>query len=130
VSSTKRKIEIQGISPFKQASGVFEVQISISKEKPSEQSINAKNFETVWKDTVHLRVTGGKFSTVLGSGAKTLPDEVFKLDSIWIVVSDQFSNIHTVFDVKISEITSGEKKETSKTLSEKTKRSLSEYDDY
>ena len=86
MSSTKRKIEIQGISPFKQASGVFEVQISISKEKPSEQSINAKNFETVWKDTVHLRVTGGKFSTVLGSGAKTLPDEVFKLDSIWIVI--------------------------------------------
>ena len=65
--STNPKIEVQGTSPFKQPSGVFEVQIAISDKKPSEQSLISKNFPTLWKDNFHLKVENNKFKEILGS---------------------------------------------------------------
>ena len=56
--SSNPKIEISGTSPFTQPSGVFEVQIAITDKKPSDESINKKNFPTLWADDFHLRISG------------------------------------------------------------------------
>ena len=100
--STNPKIEIQGISPFKLPSGVFEVQIAISDKKPSEQSINAKDFPTLWKDNFHLKVENGKFKEILGSEQNPLPKSVLESVAVYVIVTDQFSSLHSVFDVQIS----------------------------
>ena len=73
--STNPKIEIQGTSPFKQPSGVFEVQIAISDKKPSEQSLTSKNFSTIWKGNFHLQVEHQKFKQILGSAEKAVSKE-------------------------------------------------------
>jgi len=114
--STNPKIEIQGTSPFKIPSGVFEVQISISDKKPSEQSIKAKDFPTLWKDNFHLKVEHGKFKEILGSEKNPLPQSVLDSVAVYVIVIDQFSSLHSVFDVKISTT-----KSTKPTKPEKTK---------
>ncbi|MGI0097878.1 MAG: collagen-like protein, partial [Nitrosopumilaceae archaeon] len=100
--STSPKIEIQGTSPFKLPSGVFEVQIAISDQKPSEKSLIGKNFPTLWKDDFHLKVQDRKFTEILGSNENPLPQSVLDSDSVWVIVSDQFSSLNSVFDVQIS----------------------------
>ena len=94
-------MKFQPSSPFTQPSGVFEVQIAITDKKPSEESINKKNFPTLWIDDFHLRISENKFTEILGSEKNPIPKSVFDLESVWIVVSDQFSTIHTVFDIKL-----------------------------
>ena len=100
----KPKIEVQGASPFSQASGVFEVEIAISDSRPSDESLVEKNFSSLWKEDFHLRVTDRQFSTILGSDANPLPDAIFDLDVVWIIVSDKFSSLYTVFDLDVSEM--------------------------
>ncbi|MEK6972384.1 MAG: collagen-like protein, partial [Thermoproteota archaeon] len=100
----KPKIEVQGVSPFNQASGVFEVEIAISDSRPSEESLNEKNFSSLWKEDFHLRVTDRQFSAVLGSESNPLPDAIFDRDVVWVIVSDKFSSLCTVFDVDVSEM--------------------------
>ena len=82
--STQSRLQVQGNSPFKQ-SGVYEVQISISNDKPSDNDIKTKKFPTLWKDNVHLRVKDGIFSETLGSSNNPLPSSIEQLDKIWIV---------------------------------------------
>ena len=100
--STSRKMEIEGISPFKLPSGVFEVQIALCESPPSSQEITKKTFQSIWKDNFHLRVKDKKFSLVLGSDKNPLPDFIFDRNSIWVVVTDQFSSTHAVFENMIS----------------------------
>ena len=95
-------IEISGKSPFGTSSGVYEVIISISENKPSDASIANNSFNSLWKDNFHLRVSGDHFSQVLGSGSNPIPDNVFDLGSVWIVIQDQFSPVHTSFQFNIS----------------------------
>ena len=95
-------IEISGKSPFGTSSGVYEVVISISENKPSDASIASNSFNSLWKDIFHLRVSGDHFSQVLGSGSNPIPDNVFDLGSVWIVIQDQFSPVHTSFQFNIS----------------------------
>ena len=95
-------IEISGKSPFGTSSGVYEVIISISENKPSDTSIENNSFNFLWKDNFHLRVSGDQFSQVLGSGSNPIPDNVFDLEYVWIVIQDQFSPVHTSFQFNIS----------------------------
>ena len=95
-------IEISGKSPFGESSGVYEVIIAISENKPSDSSIDNNSFNSVWKDNFHLRVSAGQFSQVLGSDSNPIPDHVFDLGSVWIIIQDQFSHVHTSFEFNIS----------------------------
>ena len=79
-----KKIEISGVSPFGTSSGVFEAEIFITKDKPSDASINNKTFDSLWKDTFHLRANNGGFSEILGSDTNPIPNSMFELDSVWI----------------------------------------------
>jgi len=72
-------IEISGKSPFGTSSGVYEVKISISQSKPSNDSITSNSFNSLWKDDFHLRVSEGYFSEILGSDSNPIPDNVFDL---------------------------------------------------
>ena len=65
-------IEISGKSPFGTSSGVYEVRISISQDKPSDDGITSNSFNSLWKDNFHLRVSEGQFSQVLGSGSNPI----------------------------------------------------------
>jgi len=96
-------IEISGKSPFGTSSGVYEVKISVSQSKPSNDSITNNSFNSLWKDNFHLRVSEGYFSEILGSDSNPIPDNVFDLGSVWIVIQDQFSPLHTSFEFKISQ---------------------------
>ena len=96
-------IEISGKSPFGTSSGVYEVRISISQDKPSDDSITSNSFNSLWKDNFHLRVSEGYFSEILGSDSNPIPDNVFDLGSVWIVIQDQFSPVHTSFEFNISQ---------------------------
>src|SRR3989304_10466283 len=100
--SGSRKMEIEGISPFKLPSGVFEVQIAICDSPPSSEEITKKSFQFIWKDNFHLRVKDKKFSLFLGSDKNPLPDLIFDRNSIWDVITDQFSCTHNVFENPIS----------------------------
>ncbi|MGI0041595.1 MAG: collagen-like protein, partial [Nitrosopumilaceae archaeon] len=99
---SSRKIEIEGVSPFKLPSGVFEVQIALCESPPTEQEITKKSFQFIWKDNFHLRVKDKKFSLALGSDKNPLPDYIFDRNSIWVVITDQFSSTHAVFENAIS----------------------------
>ncbi len=102
--STNPKIEIHGTSPFKLPSGVFEVQIALSDKKPLASSIAEKNFPSLWKDNFHLNVSYGKFTHILGSDENALPQSVLDIDSVWVIVSDQFSSMNTVFDIQLPKV--------------------------
>ena len=96
-----KNVKISGVSPFGSSTGTFEVEISILAAKPSKDDINNKTFDSLWKDNYHLRVANGNFSEVLGDGSNAIPDKVFSLESIWILITDQFSDTHTSFEVKL-----------------------------
>src|SRR5439155_1536569 len=104
MSAKEKTIEITGESPFKLSSGVFEVQIAICDHLPTQDEIKRKNFTSLWKDNFHLRVKDKKFTQTLGSSDNPLPDSVFQRDSAWIIVIDQFSSIHTSFQVDVPRI--------------------------
>ena len=120
--SSQSRIEIQGQAPFKQ-SGVYETQIAITDSKPSEDSIKNKQFSSLWRGNFHLRVKDGVFSQTIGSAENPLPSSINNLDKIWIVVTDLFSSLYTVFDVPLGKPTRQSKTET-RTIPEspKTKR--------
>ena len=100
-----KTINIIGKSPFGASSGVYEAQIAITADKPSNESIDAQTFDSLWKDDFHLKVSKGNFSETLGSNSNPIPDTVFRLDSIWITVRDLFSSAHTTFEFNTSQET-------------------------
>src|SRR5437867_2989421 len=104
MSAKERTIELTGESPFKLSSGVFEVQIAICDNQPTQDEIKRKDFVSLWKDNFHLRVKDKKFTQTLGSSRNPLPDSVFQRDTAWIVVVDQFSSIHTTFQIEVPRI--------------------------
>ncbi len=69
------KLDVEGPAPFKE-SGIYEVQISIVGDKPSEEEIKNKTFTTLWSGNYHLRVKNGSFTETLGSGDNPIPDSV------------------------------------------------------
>ncbi|MGA9229730.1 MAG: collagen-like protein, partial [Nitrosotalea sp.] len=101
MSSKDNTIEISGESPFALSSGVFEVQIAICDSPPSSDEIKQKRFHSLWKDNFHLRVRDKRFSQTLGSTKNPLPDSIFQRGTVWIVVIDQFSSIHTSFQINV-----------------------------
>src|SRR5574337_158772 len=101
MSSKDNTIEINGESPFNLSSGVFEVQIAICDSQPSADEIKRKSFHFLWKDNFHLRVKDKRFSQTLGSAKNPIPYSVFQKGTVWIVVIDQFSSIHTGFQVEV-----------------------------
>ena len=96
-------IEISGTSPFGTTSGIYEVTISISQSKPSEDSITNNSINSLWKDSFHLKVSEGHFSEILGTDSNPIPANVFDLGSVWITIQDQFSPVHTSFELHISQ---------------------------
>ena len=96
-------IEISGTSPFGTTSGVYEVTISVSQSKPSEDSITNNSINSLWKDNFHLQVSDGHFSEILGTDSNQVPVNVFDLGSVWITIQDQFSPVHTSFELHISQ---------------------------
>jgi len=121
--SSQSRLQIQGPAPFKQ-SGVYEAQIAITDTKPSTDSIKTKQFSSLWKGDFHLQVKDGIFSETIGSPENPLPSSIDELDNIWIVVTDLFSSLHTVFEVPLTKTKQKSQSET-KTISEtqKPKRS-------
>ena len=109
--SSQPRLEIQGPAPFKQ-SGVYEAQIVVTDSKPSDDDIHTKQFSSLWSGNFHLRVKDGIFSETLGSPANPLPSSIANLDKVWIVVTDLFSSLHTVFDVPLARNTSRSKTNT------------------
>ena len=75
------KLNVEGPAPFKEA-GVYEVQISIVREKPSEDEIKNKTFSTLWSGNFHLRVKNGSFTETLGSGDNPIPESVYAYEGI------------------------------------------------
>ena len=100
-----KTINITGKSPFGGSSGVYEAKIAITADKPTEESIDGQTFNSLWRGDFHLKVSKGNFSETLGSNSNPIPDTVFKLDSVWIIVKDLFSPIHTAFEFNISQET-------------------------
>jgi len=121
--SSQSRIEIKGQAPFKQ-SGVYEAQIAITDSKPSDDSIRTKQFSSLWKGNFHLKVKDGIFSETIGSHENPLPSSIDNLDKIWIVVTDLFSSLHTVFDVPLARPTRKLQSET-KTIPESPKQKRS-----
>ncbi len=98
-----KKIEVSGPSPFGSSSGVFEAEIFITATKPSDDNISNQKFDSLWKDTFHLTASNGGFFETLGSDNNPIPDKVFRYDSVWIIVKDQFSASHVLFEFDVSE---------------------------
>ena len=94
------KLSVEGPAPFRE-SGVYEVQISIIAEEPSEDQIKNKTFSSLWSGNYHLRVKNGRFSETLGTGDNQIPDSVFTYDKVWVVVNDLLSSLYSIFDVTI-----------------------------
>jgi len=122
--SSQPRIEIQGQAPFKQ-SGVYEVQISITNVKPSVDEIQTKKFSSIWQGDFHLQVKDGIFSETIGDSKNPLPSSVNDLNTIWVVVSDLFSSLYSVFDVPLrktsDKITPTKVKESTKKIIETPK---------
>jgi integrin beta 3/collagen type V/XI/XXIV/XXVII alpha len=95
-------IEVSGKSPFGTSSGVYEVKMSICQSRPSDDTVGNDSFNFLWNDNFHLRVSEGHFSEILGSDSNPIPVNVFDLASVWIVIKDQFSSIHTSFEFSIT----------------------------
>jgi integrin beta 3/collagen type V/XI/XXIV/XXVII alpha len=128
IMSSHSRLEIHGRAPFKQP-GVYEAQITITDTKPSDDTIRTKQFSSLWRGDVHLRVKDGMFSETIGSPENPLPSSIEQLDTIWIVVTDLFSSSYSVFDVQLSKLTHMPQPEiknetkTETTLQSKSKRS-------
>ncbi|MDH3204648.1 MAG: collagen-like protein, partial [Nitrosopumilus sp.] len=123
IVSSQSRLEIQGQAPFKQ-SGIYEVQIAITDVKPSDDVVKTKQFSTLWKGNFHLRVKDGIFSETIGSSKNPLPSSIEQLDRIWIVVTDLFSSLHSVFDVPLARPSKTSQSETKTTELPKPKRSV------
>ena len=95
--------EVEGESPYPQKSGIFEVEISITDVKPSSSEIENKSFTSIWKDTFHLNVKNGVFQETLGSEENPLPKTITTLTNTWIVVTDQFAPIGSLFEFEVPE---------------------------
>ena len=121
-----KKIEVSGHSPFNISSGVFEVQIAISETKPSEDSIKTKTFDSIWKDNFHLRVNQGKFSETCGTDSNPIPNSVFSKKSVWIIVTDQFSGIHSLFEFNILQQDTEISSEPTKTSPETARKQITD----
>src|SRR3989338_9186130 len=111
IMSSRPRLEVQGQAPFKQ-SGIYEVQIFIVDSKPSVDQIRNKQFSSLWKGHFHLRVKDGTFTEILGSDENPIPSSVYDLDSVWIVVADLFSSLHSIFDVSLGKPSKETKSET------------------
>ena len=118
--SSQPRLNIQGQAPFKQ-SGVYEAQIAITDSKPSDDAIIAKQFQFLWRGSFHLRVNNGIFSETIGSESNPLPSSITNLDKIWIVVTDLFSSLHTVFEVPLARSISQSETKTRPTDKSETK---------
>ena len=94
---------VTGESPYPQKSGVFEVEISITDVKPSSSQIESKSFSSIWKDIFHLNVKNGLFEEILGSEENPLPKSITTLTNLWIVVTDQFAPMGSLFEFEVPE---------------------------
>ena len=94
---------VTGESPYPQKSGVFEVEISITDKKPSSSDIEEKSFSSIWKDTFHLNVKNGLFEETLGSEDNPLPKSITTFTNLWIVVTDQFAPVGSLFEFEVPE---------------------------
>ena len=97
-------IEVSGKSPFGTSSCVYEVKISICQSRPSDDTIRNDTFNSLWNDNFHLRVSEGYFSEILGSDSNPMPGTIFDLASVWIIIKDQFSSVHTSFEFNIPQV--------------------------
>ena len=55
------------------------------------------------KDNFHLKVSEGHFSEILGTDSNPILANVFDLGSVWITIQDQFSPVHTSFELHLSQ---------------------------
>ena len=94
---------VTGESPYPQKSGIFEVDISITDSKPSSSDIEQKSFSSIWSDTFHLNVKNGQFEESLGSELNPLPESIRSFSKLWIVVTDQFAPVGSLFEFEIPE---------------------------
>jgi integrin beta 3/collagen type V/XI/XXIV/XXVII alpha len=92
------KLDVEGPAPFKE-SGVYEVQISLIGDKPSEDEIKNRTFSALWSGNFHLLVKNATFIETLGSAENPIPDSVFTNEKVWVVVNDLLSSLHSIFDV-------------------------------
>src|SRR3989338_7270482 len=111
IVSSRHKLEVRSQAPFKQ-SGIYEVQIFIADSKPSVDQIRNKQFSSLWKGHFHLRVKDGTFNEILGSDENPIPSSVYDLNTVWIVVTDLFSSLHSIFDVSLGKPSKETKSET------------------
>src|SRR5438445_575507 len=125
MSDGGRTLEITWISPFRLSSGVFEVQIVICDSPPSAEEITRKSFPLLWKDNFHLRVKDKKFTQVLGSEKNPLPESIFQRSSVWVIITDQFSSIHTIFETEIPQAYTRKAPETTEHVKPVTSESVS-----
>ncbi|MCY3853754.1 MAG: hypothetical protein OXF77_00575, partial [Thaumarchaeota archaeon] len=100
--NTSIGIKIHGISPFKQKSGIFEVVICITNKKVTDIDIKSNNYDYLWNDNFHLKVKNAVFTEILGSANNPLPSILFSYSDLWIIISDLFSSVCSIFEVKLS----------------------------
>ena len=108
---------VTGESPYPYKSGVFEVEVSITDVKPSSSEIENKTFSSVWKENFHLNVKNGLFEETLGSETNPLPESITSFTNLWIVVTDQFAPIGSLFEFEIPESMRAKPKPVTKTTS-------------
>ena len=92
---------VTGESPYPQKSGIFEVEISITDVKPSSSEIESKSFSSIWKDNFHLNVKNGLFEETLGSEENPLPKSITTFTNLWIIVTDQFAPMGSLFEFEV-----------------------------
>ena len=109
--SSQSRLEIKGQAPFNK-SGVYEAQIAITETRPSENAVRTKQFSSLWRGNFHLKVKDGIFSETLGSTTNPLPSSLEQFDSVWIVVTDLFSSLNSVFNVPLRKPTKSKISET------------------
>ena len=110
---------VTGESPYPQKSGIFEVDISITDIKPSSSDIEQKTFSSIWQDSFHLNVKNGQFEETLGTESNPLPKSITSFTKLWIVVTDQFAPLGSLFEFEIPESMKSQSSSTKKTTSAK-----------
>ena len=106
---------VKGQSPYKQKSGVFEVEFAITEAKPTDEQIAQKSFLPIWREKAHLQIKNGEFETTLGSESNPLPEKIYTFTSVWIIIVDQFSTLGSSFEFQVPETM---RKETKKSETE------------
>ena len=105
---------VTGESPYPQKSGIFEVDIAITDVKPSSSEIENKTFSSIWNENFHLNVKNGLFEETLGSETNPLPKSITSFTKLWIVVTDQFAPIGSLFEFEVPGSMRAEEKPTTK----------------